>query len=144
MSTPATEAQLGLLDQWEQEQDDAARSEEAKLREAKQVERVEHHRRSRKVCWPEWDGPAVGELCDVCELIAQQEDGGTIYAYMEQCRLLEERPDGTWLAVIEMGIVHGKPWYKDGTRLILGDLDIWPPVRQLAAARRAASNPVEK
>jgi len=61
-----------------------------------------------------------------------------LYCYTEECRLIEQRADGKWLAVIEMGEVHGKPWHKDGTRLLLGERDIWPPVRRLKAAR--ASN----
>jgi hypothetical protein len=56
---------------------------------------------------------------------------------MEQCRLLEQRPDGSWLAMIEMGEVHGRPWHKDGKRLILEDADIWPPTRELWKRRRA-------
>jgi hypothetical protein len=117
--------QLGLLGDWEAELDQAA-----------ELEHVRRHREAWRYCWPEWGGPRVGELVEVAECIAKQEDGTPLYAYMESCRLLEERPDGSWLAVIEMGEVHGEPWLKDGTRLLLAVTDIWPPTRQLWEARR--------
>lgn len=124
--------QLGLLDQWEQQT-------AANAAERRRMERIEAHRQSRRACWPEWAGPAAGELCDVAGCTVRKEDGTTIYAYTEQCRLLEQRPDGSWLAVIEMGTVHGKPWPGDGTRLILEDTNIWPPTRELWKARRGES-----
>lgn len=77
-----------------------------------------------------YDGPASGRLCDIDTLCVDLESGGSIYAYMEQCRLIEHRPDGKWLAVIEMGTTHGTPWGKDGTRVLLSEDDIWPPMRQ--------------
>lgn len=123
--------QLGLLDQWEQDSDEKERQDAAR-------ERIEYHQRMRLVCWPEWSGPAVGGFCEVGTCIAKKAEGGMIYAYTELCRLLDHRDDGTWLAVIEMGEVHGKPWHKDGTRLILEETDIWPPVRLLSEAPRAA------
>lgn len=95
----------------------------------------EEQRHSWAVCWPEWEGPRVGGYCEVDEICATKEEGGQIYCYTELCRLLEERPDGSWLAVIEMGEVHGKPWDKDGTRLILPITNIWPPVRILREFR---------
>ena len=99
--------------------------------------RLEAHRQQLRACWPEWEGPRVGGLCEVAQPVVRTEDGQTTYAYSEQCRLIERRPDGTWLAVIEMGEVHGKPWWKDGTRLILEEVEIWAPVQQLRAARDA-------
>lgn len=137
MSATVLTEQPGLFDQWEQDQEERERA-EAKRR------RTENHIRSRRICWPEWDGPEVGGLCSVAGCIAQKEDGSPLYCYTETCRLLELRPDGSWLAVIEMGEVWGKPWPWDGTRLILEETDIWAPTRQLWAARDAASNPVEK
>ncbi len=124
--------QLELLDDWEEER----RNQEA---EAKRVARIALHIETRRICWPEWPGPAVGELCEVSECVVKREDGGVIYAYMEQVRLLEHRSDGRWLGVIEMGEVWGKPWPKDGTRLLLDETDVWPPTRLLWKARRAAS-----
>ncbi len=98
-------------------------------------DRIAEHIRSWEVCWPEWDGPRVGGYCEVHTIGAQIEGGGYTYCYMELCRLLQERPDGSWLAVIEMGEIRGEPWIKDGTRLILPIDSIWPPVRLLRQAR---------
>lgn len=95
-------------------------------------QRIEQHRRQLQSCWPEWPGPEVGGLCSVNSTVVQQEDGESIYAYKATCRLLEQRPDGTWLAVIE-----GESRWRDEVRLILAETDIWAPVRQLQAARRA-------
>jgi len=79
-----------------------------------------------------WDGPTPGGHCDITgSIIVELESGGSIYAYMEQCRLIEKRQDGKWLAVIDMGIVHGHPWGKDGTRVILPEEQIWPPMREM-------------
>lgn len=77
-----------------------------------------------------YDGPEPGRFCSIDRIIVELEGGGSIYAYMEQCRLIEKRPDGRWLAVIEMGIVHGAPWGKDGTLVILSVDEIWPPMRR--------------
>ena len=85
-----------------------------------------------RVCW-DWDGPEVGNLCEVGDCVAERADGaGLLYCYMEQCRVLEAMPDDRWLVEIEM---HAG-WAKNGTRLILGKSEIWPPTRAL---REAAS-----
>lgn len=123
-------AEPSLLTELEQEARAAARLDTAHRHFVRHCE-------SRRICWPEWEGPTVGGLCEVANCIAQKEDGSSLYAYMEQCRLIERRPDGTWLAVIEMGEVWGKPWSKDGTRLVLEETDIWPPTKRLWEARRA-------
>jgi len=84
-----------------------------------------------KACW-DWDGPVAGGFCEVDCCIADLADGsGSLYCYMEQCRVLEERTDGRYLVEIAMGTVHGKPWGKDGTKLILSIDEIWAPTRQL-------------
>jgi hypothetical protein len=106
------------------------RGEAAEAREAS-------HRRSWKVCWG-WDGPVAGETASISSVFAQCVDGRTIYAYTEKVRLVEQQADGRWLAVINMGEVRGKAWWKDGTQVLLGILDIWPPVDDLRAARGAA------
>lgn len=128
----ATETeQLGLLRAWEDAQAQAAQDE-------RRAQRIAGHHRAWTACWPEWDGPEVGGLCEVSQCVATKEDGAMTYAYMQQCRLLNLREDGTWLAVIEMDDIDGKPWSKNGVRLILEDTDIWPPTRQIWALRRAA------
>lgn len=76
-----------------------------------------------------YDGPAPGRYCDIDDCLADLENGGKIYSIFEQCRLIERRPDGRWLAVIEMGLVHGAQWSKDGTRVLLDEDNIWAPMR---------------
>ena len=71
-----------------------------------------------------YNGPAPGRYCDINPLCVELEAGGSIYAYMEQCCLVEKRPDGKWIGVIEMGMVWGHTWAKDGTRVILDENDI--------------------
>ena len=83
------------------------------------------------ICWG-WDGPEVGGLCEVNSICARLADGsGSIYCYTEQCRILEALSNDEWLVEIAMGEVHGAPWAKDGTRLILAKDEIWPPTREL-------------
>ncbi len=83
-----------------------------------------------KACW-DWDGPVVGGYCEINTPIVRKENGETLYCYMEQCRVLEIRADGKVLAEIAMDDQDGKPWPKNGTRLLLTRDDIWPPTRQL-------------
>jgi hypothetical protein len=95
-------------------------------------------RDSWRYCW-NWSGPKVGEPCSIDSCVVEQEDGTPIYAYMERCMMIEQRPDGRWLAEIAMGEVHGKPWPKDGTRVVLSVCDIWPSIADL---RKSASENV--
>jgi len=100
--------------------------------------RISDHIAAWGYCWG-WSGPEVGQPCEIHTigtLLADPDPNKfngseTIYAYMERCILLEHRPDDTWLAEIAMGEVWGKPWHKDGIRVILGVTDIWPPTRDL-------------
>jgi len=63
---------------------------------------------------------AVGDLVRTAGICGTREDNGSqFYCYMETIRLVEEREDGRWIGVIDMGLVHGTPWSKDGTRLVL-------------------------
>ncbi|APG24091.1 hypothetical protein [Syntrophotalea acetylenica] len=96
---------------------------------------IARHKHLWRVCWG-WDGPAVGGYCEVnqlCADLATPAAGGPscIYAYMERCKILQQLDDDHWLCEIAMGIVHGQPWDKDGTRVILDTLNIWPPTRDL-------------
>jgi hypothetical protein len=66
-----------------------------------------------------------GDYCDFTgSIFIDLEAGGGMYAYDERCRLIEKRPDGKWIGVIEMVMVWGHPWAKDGTRVILDENDI--------------------
>ena len=102
--------------------------------QAAQLAREESHRRSWRVCW-DWAGPTVGQPCTIDTITVEREAGGSMYAYMERCLILEARSDGRWLGEIAMGNVWGKPWPKDGTRIFLSTCDIWPPVSDLQKAR---------
>jgi hypothetical protein len=103
-----------------------------------QLAREEAQRRHWRVCWG-WTGPSVGQPCSIDSITVERESGGFFYAYMERCMILEKRPDGRWLAEIAMGLVWGKPWPKDGTRILLSTCDIWPPVSDLRKARDEAT-----
>jgi hypothetical protein len=114
--------------------------------DTRQRDALESHKESWRYCW-NWDGPEVGGYCQLDVICATLEtpyahpDTGALitqtYAYMERCRLIEKRADGKWLAVIDMGIVHGEPWYKNGTRIIMDELEVWPSVRDINAERLA-------
>lgn len=104
--------------------------------QAAQLAREESQRRSWLCCW-DWLGPSVGQPCTIDTCCVTLEAGGSMYAYMERCMLLEELPDGRWLAEIAMGNVWDKPWPKDGTRVFLSICDIWPPVSDLRKEREA-------
>lgn len=120
--------------------DDLFTAQEAAEKARKAIEAQERQEQFQRDCWRGfwgWDGPTVGGLCDVNTPIVETAEGDRLYCYMEQCRLIEQRADGRWLAEIEMGEVHGKPWWKDGRRVLLGVCDIWPPVRVLRAEREA-------
>ena len=100
----------------------------------------EFQRSAWRNCWG-WEGPKAGEYCEIDSCVVPTEHGGTVYAYMEQVRLIDERADGTWLAEIEMGVANWWDsktpfkWPHDGTRVILRICDIWPHVRELRKKR---------
>lgn len=98
---------------------------------------IEKHMLNWDLCWG-WKGPREGGLCETNTCSPPAVFGRNGYAYTEQCRLLRELPDGRWVARIEMGVVHGSPWWKDGTLLLLSVTEIAPPTRMLRAARYAA------
>ena len=106
----------------------------------RKAEAEEHQKELWRLCW-DWDGPKAGEHCEIDTRVVSKEDGGTVYVYMEQAKLIEERPDGTWLAEIDMGVANWWDsktpfkWPHDGTRVILRICDIWPPVRELRKKR---------
>jgi hypothetical protein len=73
--------------------------------------------------------PAVGDYVNTNGICGTLEDGSTLYCYTERVRLVEQRHDGKWIGVIDMGLVWGKPWCKDGTRLVMGLEDMQPDYR---------------
>ena len=80
-----------------------------------------------------WQGPQAGELCDIDIPIPDTPEGGGLYCYTEQARLIEQQPDGLWLAVIEM---PGE-WFKNGRQVLLERQWIGPPRRLIGAMRDA-------
>lgn len=93
-----------------------------------------------RACWG-WDGPEVGGFCEVDAIAPQRADGaGSLYCYMEQCRVLEVLPGGRYIVEIAMGEVWGKPWPKDGTRLILEKNEVWAPTRAIRKAREESTD----
>ena len=109
--------------------------EQEKQQKAKrQREAEEEHRHMWEICWG-WDGPQIGQPCEIDSCVVPKENGESLYCYMERCIVLEQLKDGRYLAEIAMGIVHGQPWSKDGTRVVLGVRDIWPPTRDIRGQR---------
>jgi len=78
-----------------------------------------------------WSGPEVGGLCEIDLPIVDTPEGGSLYCYTEQARLIEQRPDGRWLAVIEMG----DGWHKDGRQVLLERDRIGPPRKFIRSLR---------
>jgi len=103
---------------------------------AQNLDAEARHMELWRYCW-NWDGPTPGGYCEIDNCVVNRADGGTIYAYMERCRLIEKQSTGLWIAEIAMGVRdwkgNGQPyqWEKDGTRVLLSILDIWPPTRDL-------------
>lgn len=90
---------------------------------------IEEHRYLWKICW-NWDGPTVGGYCEVHTPIVRTTEGNSLYCYMERCRLIENK-GSEWIAEIDMPDFQGESWEKNGTQIILGILDIWPPIIDL-------------
>jgi hypothetical protein len=81
-----------------------------------------------------WPGPMAGELCEIDLPVVNTPEGGSLYCYTEQARLIEQQPDGLWLAEIEMP----GDWFKNGRRVLLERRWIGPPRRVIRANREAA------
>jgi hypothetical protein len=79
-----------------------------------------------------WRGqlPSVGDYVTTAGICGTLEDGSRLYCYTERVRLVEQRTDGKWIGVIDMGMVHGRPWGKDGTRLVMGLDEMQPEYRR--------------
>lgn len=80
-----------------------------------------------------WAGPTVGGLCDIDIPIPDTPEGGGLYCYTEQARLIEQQADGRWLAEIEMP----GDWFKNGRQVLLERYWIGPPRRVINAEREA-------
>lgn len=98
--------------------------------------RDEEHMARMRRCWPEWDGPREGLHCQVGQICAEHEADGVVgYHYTERCRLLHQREDGCWIAVIDhaQDTLESAPWMaaSNGVRLVLPLSSIWPPVDDL-------------
>ena len=80
-----------------------------------------------------WEGPTVGGACEIDIPVAETEEGGSLYCYCERARLIEQRPDGRWLAAIEMP----GDWCKNGRRVLLERYYIGPPRSELRMTANA-------
>lgn len=78
-----------------------------------------------------WRGPEVGGMCEIDIPIPDTPDGSSLYCYMEQARLIEQQPDGLWLAEIAMP----GDWLKNGRRGLLDRHYIGPPRKLIRQAR---------
>lgn len=112
---------------------------EAKIRD--EALELKLHRESWMCCW-RWKGPEVGGFIEVHTPIVKRKvplkcegtewsDGPftekTVYAYMEQARVLTI--EGRTVTAVLEG--NNYPQNKDGTEIILDLLDIWAPTRFL-------------
>lgn len=111
-----------------QREGDLFAAQEASDRAARQEAILQHSWRM----WG-WTGPQAGGLCDIDIPIPDTPEGGGLYCYTEQARLIEQQADGLWLAVIEM---PGE-WFKNGRQVLLDRQWIGPPRRVLRAEREA-------
>jgi hypothetical protein len=129
-------------------------ADQAKKNAEEHEEQIARHIESMASCWSEWDGNdgiKVGTRVEVHGCIARLEtprsvhEGGDVveqaYFYTAPCVIAEVVSDREWIAVVDYTpdtVAHCLA--QNGIRLRLGILDIWPPVRTLAAARRAEAD----
>ena len=105
------------------------------------AQQVQEHRKSMRVCWPDWDQnlSAGGHIeCGTC--IATRLDGSVLYAYTVPCKIIEVTDnDETFIVEIDYSeeSLKASPWFRqqNGTRLRLDICELWVPVRILQAAR---------
>lgn len=109
--------------------------------ETQRAQRVQEHRKSMRVCWPDWDqnlSPGAQVECGTC--IATRLDGTVLYAYTAPCKIIEVTDDNETF-VVEIDYpeqsLKESPWLgeQNGTRLRLDICELWVPVRILLDAR---------
>ena len=101
------------------------------------AQRVQEHRESMRVCWPDWDqnlSPGAQIECGTC--IATRVDGSVLYAYTAPCKIIEVTDnDETFIVEIDYSeeSLKASPWLRrqNGTRLRLDICELWVPVRIL-------------
>ncbi len=110
---------------------------------AERERRLQEHRISMAVCWPEWTGPVAGgpgasAFCEVDGLDAfGLTHGERRYHYMAPCRIESVSPDGlTIIAVVDYDRPCPCADLYNGERLRLDITEVWPPVWLLSALRR--------
>lgn len=103
------------------------------------VDPIAQHIKMMRICWPEWDGPNVGDRCEVHDCMALSVTHGAIrYHYMAPCEIIGEEA-GEWLARIEYPPGTPCAALYNGEILRLPITNIWPPVRWLNEAKREAA-----
>jgi hypothetical protein len=109
--------------------------------ETQRAQRVQEHRASMRICWPDWDqnlSPGAQVECGTC--VATRVDGTVLYAYTAPCKIIEVTDEDETF-IVEMDYseesLKTSPWLgqQNGTRLRLDICELWVPVRILQAAR---------
>ena len=109
--------------------------------ETQRAQRVQEHRKSMRICWPDWDqnlSPGAQVECGTC--IATRVDGTVLYAYTAPCKIIEVTDENeTFVVEIDYSeqSLKASPWLgqQNGTRLRLDICELWVPVRILQDAR---------
>jgi len=112
-------------------------------------ERTRHiadHRKSMRLCWPDWDGNlSVGAQieCHAC-IATRADDGSPLYAYTAPCKIVEVVDENTFIVEIDYppDVLAHAAWLSiyNGVRLRLDICDVWVPVRLLIAQRERSSD----
>ncbi len=105
--------------------------------EKERARRVQEHRVSMRICWPDWDenlSPGAQVECGTC--VATRVDGTVLYAYTAPCKIIEVTDnDETFIVEIDYSVesLKASPWLgqQNGTRLRLDICELWVPVRSL-------------
>jgi len=115
--------------------------------EDKRRQRIEDHKRTMRMCWPNWDGDlSVGAPIDCGSAIAHLAEPVTLwgkemgvgcpfYAMSVPCRILEVVDDETFIAAIDYSPedLERNAWarHHQGIKLRLDILDVWVPYDRL-------------
>lgn len=100
------------------------------LEQHDRLEREESQREDWRICWG-WSGPVAGEYAEIgsigVSMAIDSAEHNSIYGYCQRVKLIHELPGGRWLCRIEDHEDLGD----NGTLVVLGIIDIWPPTDDL-------------
>lgn len=98
------------------------------------IERVASHRKSMKLCWPQWNGPKVDSesvdgYCSVnCAIVHSITHGENRYHYMAPCRIIGIE-DNRKTIIAEIQYEQGSTCeHYNGELLRLDITEVWAPV----------------